>query len=92
MELCKPIRNQLVSEIERDAKRAVVDAVEARWKRAEALKRRAALRTALREASFVLLLVVTAIGAVLWYLNRGSVRRFVDKARAAVFQRVGQGR
>ena len=85
MGFCKPVRNILVSEIERDAKRAVVDAVEGRWKRAEAFRRRAALRKFLNNAFAVSLLVAMAVGAAVWYLNRERANAVVDKMRTAVF-------
>lgn len=84
MELCKPVRDMRVSEIEREAKRAVVDAVEERWKRAEAFRRRAARRKFLRNAFAVLLLLAIAVGGIVWYQNREDAGKIVARMRTTV--------
>lgn len=84
MELRKPVRDMRVSEIEREAKRAAVDAVEGRWKRAEAFRRRAAMRKFLRNVFAVLMLLAIAGGGVVWYQNREDASEIVGRVRSAV--------
>lgn len=84
MELQKPVRNQLVSEIEQGAKRAAVEAVEARWKRSERIRRRAELRRVLRNASSLLILVAIAAGGVYWWYHRDCVDGLIDNVKRSV--------
>jgi len=82
MELHKPVRDLSVSEIEQGAKCAAVEAVEARWKRQDRQRRRAAFRKAVRGFSAGLLLLAIAVGAGYWFLGgRDDVVQAVEAVR-----------
>jgi len=72
MEIHKPVRDLSVSDIEKGAKQAVVDAVEARWKRQDQLNRHLARRATLRSVLSVLLLLILC-GGVFWYLVESGI-------------------
>lgn len=84
MELQKPVRNQLVSEIEQGAKRAAVEAVEERWERSERIRRRAELRKVLRNVTSVLMLAAIAAGGVYWWYHRDCIDGLIDNVKGSV--------
>lgn len=85
MEIHKPIRDLNVSNIEREAKRSAVEAVEARWERQDRIRRRVAFRKALQSYSAIVLLLAIFGGGGYWYMSGGGdVRQAAEKMYASV--------